>query len=206
MRISTFLLFLSLTFSSLSADSDYTVIKITDGDTVSVIDERNVIHKIRLAHIDSPEISQQYGLEAKEYLNDRIIGKKVTLIIINKDRYGRLVADILINDESINLELVQNGLAWHYTRYSGDLNFKQAQLIAQKQKLGLWKSIKPIPPWEYRVGTKKSVNVDADNQKSYWLNTNTNVRHNDRCKWFQNTKHGKNCNEKDGKACELCGG
>ncbi len=55
-----FLVFLSLaTF----ADSlTGTVVKITDGDTLYVLDANYKEHKIRLAGIDAPERKQAYGL------------------------------------------------------------------------------------------------------------------------------------------------
>ena len=46
------------------------VIKITDGDTVPVLDAEETTHKIRLAGIDAPERGQPYGKAAGNfYLN-----------------------------------------------------------------------------------------------------------------------------------------
>ena len=45
------------------------VVKITDGDTVHVLDSANVRHKIRLASIDAPERKQAFGKKAKEHLS-----------------------------------------------------------------------------------------------------------------------------------------
>ncbi len=48
--------------------------------------------------------------------------------------------------------------------------------------------------------------VDLDNEKTFWLNTKSSVRHNRSCRWFENTKSGRNCNETEGRACGQCGG
>jgi hypothetical protein len=40
----------------------------------------------------------------------------------------------------------------------------------------------------------------------YWLNTSSNVRHNQSCKWFGDTKHGRYCFANEGKPCRECGG
>lgn len=37
------------------------VVGVTDGDTITVLDEQRVQHKIRLAGIDAPEKSQAFG-------------------------------------------------------------------------------------------------------------------------------------------------
>ncbi len=54
-----------LVFPSLTAFADsFTgkVVKITDGDTLYVLDANYKEHKIRLAGIDAPERKQAYGL------------------------------------------------------------------------------------------------------------------------------------------------
>lgn len=40
----------------------------------------------------------------------------------------------------------------------------------------------------------------------FWLNTSTDVRHNERCDSFNNTKKGRFCTSTEGKACGKCGG
>ena len=43
------------------------VIKITDGDTVKILDARNEQYKVRLAAIDAPERKQPYGQNLRNY-------------------------------------------------------------------------------------------------------------------------------------------
>jgi endonuclease G, mitochondrial len=40
----------------------------------------------------------------------------------------------------------------------------------------------------------------------YWINSNSNVRHNSGCRYYGNTKNGYYTTEKTGRACGLCGG
>lgn len=42
--------------------------------------------------------------------------------------------------------------------------------------------------------------------QSYWLNTDSNVRHNSGCRYFGNTKYGRRCSASEGRACKICGG
>lgn len=41
---------------------------------------------------------------------------------------------------------------------------------------------------------------------AYWLNTSSNVRHHRSCRYFENTKNGRNCGPDEGRACKICGG
>jgi len=53
------------------------VVRVADGDTVSVLDDRGDQHKIRLFGIDSPERDQPYGSRSGNALAERVDGKQV---------------------------------------------------------------------------------------------------------------------------------
>ncbi len=74
-----------------SADS-LTGKKITDGDTLYVLDANYKEHKIRLAGIDAPERKQAYGLASRKHLLSIVAGKRVTIEYQKRDRYGRILA------------------------------------------------------------------------------------------------------------------
>ena len=46
------------------------VVGVSDGDTVTVLDNANRQHKIRLSGIDAPEKSQAFGQRSKQNLSD----------------------------------------------------------------------------------------------------------------------------------------
>jgi len=46
----------------------------------------------------------------------------------------------------------------------------------------------------------------SDVSGAYWINTETNVRHNSSCRWFGNTFEGYYTGEREGSACGICGG
>ena len=66
------------------------VVRVTDGDTITVLQDRQQ-YKIRLYGIDAPEKRQNFGNKAKQFLSDKIAGKVVTVVVVDKDRYGRSV-------------------------------------------------------------------------------------------------------------------
>lgn len=131
------------------------VVKITDGDTVHVLDQSKTRYKIRLGGIDAPEKKQAYGRRSKENLARSIAGKQVTVEYHKRDRYGRIIGKIYLNYRDINLQQIADGYAWHYKYYQKDQTkadraiYARAEKKARSKRLGLWAS-DSIPPWEYR--------------------------------------------------------
>jgi endonuclease YncB( thermonuclease family) len=131
------------------------VVGITDGDTVKLLKGNNTTVKIRVANIDCPERKQPFSTKAKQFTSDAIFSKTVKVQVLKKDRYGRLVANIIYND-SLNLseELLKVGLAWHYKKYSKDKFLQKLEDKARLHKIGLWSDPNAIAPWEYRSKKK----------------------------------------------------
>ena len=138
--------------------------RVTDGDTIVVLDASKVQHKIRLTGIDAPERSQAFGTKSKEHLSDLVAGKSVVVDYSKYDRYQRILGKVLVNGEDVNLEQVESGMAWHYKQYQGEqspadrVKYSDAELEARRHKLGLWHDPNPVPPWEYRQAKRKHMN------------------------------------------------
>jgi endonuclease YncB( thermonuclease family) len=114
MRI-TLLFFLLITHCLSHADTlTGRVVRVTDDDTIVVLDSANTQHKIRLTGIDAPERGQAYGTKSKEYLSDSVADKLVIVEYSKRDRYQRILGKVLLEDEDMNLDQIKAGLAWHY--------------------------------------------------------------------------------------------
>jgi endonuclease YncB( thermonuclease family) len=126
----------SLTSLVHAADFHAKVIHITDGDTITVLNDANKRIKIRLNGIDCPEKSQAYGNKAKQFTKELVAGQTVTIQAHDKDRYGRTIGDVILGDgRNLSQELVSAGYAWWYFKYSDDeqLGFLEVQAkIAKK--------------------------------------------------------------------------
>ena len=133
------------------------VTAVTDGDTVK-IEYQNKTIKVRLAGIDTPELKQEFGTESKRALEDKVLNKMVYIDGEKEDRYGRLIADLRIGSRWINIELIEEGYAWHYKQYSKNTDLAKAESSAKKEAKGLWVSHNPIPPWEYRRSNSLNLN------------------------------------------------
>ncbi|MNI55224.1 Thermonuclease precursor [compost metagenome] len=128
------------------------VIRIMDGDTMEILYQQTPT-KVRLAHIDCPEKrgKQPFGNNAKKALSDLCFGQNVTVYAEKYDRYRRLIAVVINNKKQVvNQEMIKQGMAWHFKKYSTDLVYAQLEITARKNKVGLWKETNPTPPWEWR--------------------------------------------------------
>ena len=148
-----------------------TVVKVSDGDTIQVIDSHGTKVKVRFYGIDCPEtekgnkrtgkISKQgqpYGEEAYRILQGKLRRQHVRLDVMDIDRYGRTVSIVWLGDRNINLEMVAEGWAWAYTQYLDRPHaseYLQAEEQARTKRLGLWQQSNPLPPWEFRKVLEK---------------------------------------------------
>ncbi|MDH7460105.1 thermonuclease family protein [Chitinophagaceae bacterium 26-R-25] len=131
------------------------VVKVSDGDTITILDSLNHQIKIRLYGIDCPEKKQDYGTVAKKFTADKCFSKIIHVESKGKDKYGRTLGIVVLPGGSqLNLLLLENGLAWHYKAFDKSRKYADAELIAQQQKHGLWAGKNPVAPWEFRKERK----------------------------------------------------
>lgn len=148
----------SIDFAAENLTLKVKIIGVKDGDTVEVLYQK-LPFTVRLEHIDAPEKKQDYGAKSKKKLSDLTFGKMVTLISKGKkgnyDRNKRMIAEIYLeNGVCANQEMIKSGLAWHYKKYSTQKIYSDLEIIARKNKIGLWKDKNAIAPWNFR-GNKK---------------------------------------------------
>jgi endonuclease YncB( thermonuclease family) len=93
------------------------VVGISDGDTLALLDDAKVQHKIRIAAIDAPEKGQAFGERSKQSLSALAFQKRVEVRCHKKDRYGREVCAVFVGFRDVGLEQIRSGLAWHYKEY-----------------------------------------------------------------------------------------
>jgi endonuclease YncB( thermonuclease family) len=132
------------------------VVKIADGDTITILDAQNVQHKVRLQGIDAPERRQAFGQVSRENLGSLVFGKQVKVDYEKLDQYGRLVGKVWIDGNDECLEQIKAGLAWHYKEYAREQSaadrqrYADAEQDARLKKRGLWQDLDPTPPWDFR--------------------------------------------------------
>lgn len=129
------------------------VIKVADGDTITILNSQNKQIKIRLYGIDAPEKAQDFGNVSREYLANLVAGKNINATVIDTDRYGRSVSRINIDDKEVAEEMLKSGLAWLYTYYCKIpecKQWKELETQAKTAKIGLWSNPTAQEPWKWR--------------------------------------------------------
>ncbi len=135
------------------------VVRIADGDTLTVAIRDRTNIKVRLYGIDAPEVrhegtpGQPGGAEARQALKALTLGRRVRVEILEVDTHGRSVGVVTERGVNINLVMVREGWAWAYRRYLSTpyaSEFIDVEREARAKRLGLWKRANPVPPWEFR--------------------------------------------------------
>lgn len=151
-KINTLILFFFLIIVPCSYGKDISglVIKIIDGDTLTILTNNNDQVRVRLAEIDAPEKKQAFGNKSKINLSEICFNKVATVNTIKIDKYGRTLGRVTCNYVDANSKQIEQGMAWVYDRYVTDLNLYALQENAKIKKLGLWSDPDPIQPWVFR--------------------------------------------------------
>ena len=103
------------------------VVKVYDGDSITVAARHGrrgppTLFKVRLAGIDSPEMrggsaaEKEAAVLARDYLAGLILEKNVTLSNLQKEKYGRVLANVSYRGSDMSAALVAHG---HAVAYDG---------------------------------------------------------------------------------------
>jgi len=136
------------------------VVSVHDGDTVTVLDQDNKKHTIRLQGIDAPELKQDFGRVSQKNLSEMVFGKQVTILWTKVDKYRRTVGTIMLDGRDINIEQVKAGVAWHFKKYEDEqsaadrVTYAAAEESARAARLGLWQAVTPTAPGDWRQEAK----------------------------------------------------
>ena len=126
--------------------------------------------RIRLAGIDAPEHDQYLGRQATNALRYLVLHKAVKVQIFEQDKYHRHIARLYLPyttefppppssavydpGRDVGLEMLQKGMAWHYTYFDTHnpnyAAYTQAEEEAKRNHLGVWSESYPTAPWDYR--------------------------------------------------------
>ena len=141
---------LTKTESSGPSPKLYTVLSVTDGDTIR-IDYDGTNTPLRIIGIDTPETVdgrttvQCFGQEASNYLKSKLTGKKVSIesdpTQSDRDKYNRLLRYVYLDGKDIGLDIITNGYGHEYTYnvpYNKQAQYKTAESTAEQNNLGLW--------------------------------------------------------------------
>lgn len=125
-------------------------VRTLDGDSFEILVNGIKQDEVRLNNIDAPELSQDYGPEAKAALAAIIEVQPIRIVPFGVDQYGRKLAQVWVGEQLINKALVQAGSAWAFSPVLQDPSYIPLQSSAKAAKIGLWAGPNPVAPWQYR--------------------------------------------------------
>lgn len=127
--------------------------RVIDGDTIEIAGER-----VRLEGIDAPEMAQTCGSRlggtwacgrgAASALEHLVAGQRVRCEDRGTDKYGRILGVCLVGTRDINAEMVRDGHAWAFVKYS--LSYIQQEAEARALRIGIWQG-EAKPAWIFRA-------------------------------------------------------
>ena len=138
------------------------VSRVVDGDTIWVKPSdtsgvpagtsiKNGRVKVRVAGIDAPESCQPYGKESTKALRQMLPeGSTIILVSYGVDKYGRWLANPIVNNIDVSQQMVLHGYAWNYTSGRDKGQYASQQSMAQNNRVGLWGHPDPIQPGQWR--------------------------------------------------------
>lgn len=146
---------------------------VTDGDTIIIGSTR-----IRLEGIDAPELEQtcskprfggwlvgtwKCGREAADHVARLVRDRIVRCDSRGTDAYGRMLGVCTVDGLEINADLVRQGLAWAFVKYSQ--RYVEIEKEARAAKRGIWQA-ETKPAWEWRAERWQSAQNEAGVQPS----------------------------------------
>jgi endonuclease YncB( thermonuclease family) len=82
------------------------VTHVADGDTLDIT-ANGQTYTVRLDGIDAPEGGQAFGREARVQLRVLAFSKPATATVLDRDRYGRTVARVIVAGRDLSEEMVR---------------------------------------------------------------------------------------------------
>ena len=92
-----------------------------------------------------------FGQASRKALSEKVLGKMVVVFVKTHDRYGRTVGHVLLDKRDMNLEMLEEGMAWHYAHYDHNKRLAEAEQEARGDRIGLWRDPNPVAPWDWRA-------------------------------------------------------
>lgn len=138
------------TTECLAQKFQFKVVEISDGFVG--LNRDNLQIKFRIWGIDAPE--KETGFWDKNqglFVSPYFLGENIIVDVQKQDGWGRYIAYVYtLENKDVALEMLNAGMAWHYTKYDQSEKYHNAEIKARNNKVGLWVYPRRIVPWDFR--------------------------------------------------------
>jgi micrococcal nuclease len=94
------------------------VMNVVDGDTIDALVDLGfkvqIMQRLRLARVDTPERTQANYQTAKDFVKDLVGGKEVTITTHKVSKWGYFLADVVIDGRDVSDMLIASNLGKSY--------------------------------------------------------------------------------------------
>lgn len=132
------------------------VVKVVDGDTVTIQTRDKARHSIRLQAVDAPDEKQENAKKSRRHLEGLIEDQDVKVVVHKNDQSGNIIGTVYLQGRDVGLAQIEAGMAWHFKQFGYEQTaasrrtYAESEAKAKADRLGLWEDDKPVPPWEFR--------------------------------------------------------
>lgn len=137
------------------------VVGVVDGDTLDVRVGWQCV-RVRLAAIDAPEARQRFGVEAARHLAALAYGRGAVVEQCGRDRFGRMLGRVVIENRDVSVAQLEAGMAWHVPAFSRSAfpqhaaAYGRAAGAARAAGRGLWGDSQRQHPAQFRHQVRKA--------------------------------------------------
>jgi endonuclease YncB( thermonuclease family) len=151
------------------------VIKIIDGNTLTVMLPESRQLKVRMAEIDAPEKNQAHYREAKQALTDKAFTEDVRIEIVSRENSSTVIGNVILDGEYLNYWMVAEGHAWVYPEDTDNQELLEMEANAEIGYRGFWalSDTERVPPWEWRQGKRIGTRTRAVPARAYTCGSKT---------------------------------
>ena len=132
------------------------VVRVSDGDSLSLLAADGKQYALRLYGGDAPERDQPFGDQSRAHLRRLVDGRSVGATVESVDDYQRQVVEVFIDGRSVNLMMLEAGMAWWYRYYArARSDMGEAERVARAKERGLWSQPDPVEPRRWRQQNRR---------------------------------------------------
>lgn len=120
------------------------VLRVDNGNTVTIVDSNNIQHTVRLQDIQAPGLAHPSGMQSQRNLQEMVGGRHVTIDYDPKTSFTAPTGRVYLGGEDVNLKQIEQGMAKFSpsaaisSEKETERRYVAAQEEAKSEQRGVW--------------------------------------------------------------------